>query len=136
MNTNLVDPYELNIRKALDKILPGAYDNIEKIGGFPTEIKKNILEILIKYACESQNVTAIMLARDRIKKIPSSCLFCIFLEASDAVIDSQDEWEYRRLLELVKEAVPDLLTLFIDRGLLSKEIEIREAAEDFLSLMS
>lgn len=34
MNTNLVDPYELNIRKALDKILPGAYDNIEKIGVF------------------------------------------------------------------------------------------------------
>lgn len=93
MDTNLVDPYEFNIRKALDKILPGAYDNIEKIGGVPTEIRKNLLEVLIKYACESQNVTVIMLARNRIKKIPSGCLSCIFLEASDTVIDFQDEWE-------------------------------------------
>jgi hypothetical protein len=133
MNTNLVDPYELNIRKALDKILPGAYDNIEKIGGFPTEIRKNILEILIKYACESQNVTAIMLARDRIKKIPSSCLSCIFLEASDAVIDFQDEWEYRRLLELVKEAVPDLLTLFIDRGYSQRRLKYEKRQKIFFN---
>ncbi|WP_366293481.1 hypothetical protein [Paenibacillus sp. AN1007] len=133
MNTNLVDPYELNIRKALDKILPGAYDNIEKIGGVPTEIRKNILEILIKYACESQNVTAIMLARDRIKKIPSSCLSCIFLEASDAVIDFQDEWEYRRLLELVKEAVPDLLTLFIDRGYSQRRLKYEKRQKIFFN---
>jgi len=133
MNTNLVDPYELNIRKALDKILPGAYDNIEKIGGFPTEIRKNILEILIKYACESQNVTAIMLARDRIKKIPSSCLSCIFLEALDAVIDFQDEWEYRRLLELVKEAVPDLLTLFIDRGYSQRRLKYEKRQKIFFN---
>lgn len=132
LETNSVDPYTLQIRKALDNILPGAYDSIEKMEDFSIQVRKNLLEVLIKYACESQNVNVIMLARNRIKKIPSSCLSCIFLEVSDAVIDFQDEWEYRRLLELVREAVPDLLRVFIDRGLLSKGTEIREAAEDFL----
>lgn len=54
-----------------------------------------------------------------------------FLEALDAVIDFQDEWEYRRLLELVKEAVPDLLTLFIDRGYSQRRLKYEKRQKIF-----
>ncbi|PZM65759.1 hypothetical protein DOE73_10030 [Paenibacillus dendritiformis] len=76
---------------------------------FPHKIGLSVLEILIEYACKSQNINSILLARDRIKKIPSKWLLEYLPEVAKHSICIEDEWEYRRLLELVDEAVPQLL---------------------------
>lgn len=131
MNSKFVDPFELRLRKALDKVLPDSYDSIENFEKFPHKIGLSILEILIEYACKSQNIALITLARDRIKKIPSRSLFEYLPKADKGSICIEDEWEYRRLLELVNEAVPQLLEAYIEQGLLSDNDEVQEAAMDF-----
>ncbi|WP_374017323.1 hypothetical protein ABU162_24660 [Paenibacillus thiaminolyticus] len=131
MDSNIVHPCELRIREELDKVLPDAYDSIEKIEQLPLQIGLRLLRILIEYACKSQNIGPILLARDRIKNISSKWLFVYFPEAAKECICIEDEWEYRRLLELVYEAVPQLLEAYIEQGLLSDNDEVQEAAMDF-----
>jgi hypothetical protein len=46
-------------------------------------------------------------------------------------IDVEDDWEYRRLVELVEECMPQALKIFIALGYKSKNDEIREAAIEF-----
>jgi len=48
------------------------------------------------------------------------------------IINFQDEWEYLRLLELVRKVVPELLIVLLNRGLVSNNTEIQEIAKDFL----
>lgn len=126
-----IHPYELRIREDLDKVLPYAYDSIEKVEKLPLETGLSLLKILIEYACMSQNIALITLARERIKKIPLKWMTQYFPEVANASVDFDDDWEYLRLLELVREAAPDLLDVFIDRGLLSENDEVQEAAEYF-----
>jgi hypothetical protein len=46
-------------------------------------------------------------------------------------ISFDNEWEYRRLLELLVETCPNMMSNIISKGLLSKNEEVVEAAEDF-----
>jgi hypothetical protein len=114
-------------------VLPDAYDSLENLDQLPSEIGMSLLAVLVNYACESQNTTVIMLARDRVKKIPLKWLTQYYHEVVNGSIDWEDEWEYLRLLELTQEVAPELLEVIIDRGLLSENDEIHEAAEYFRS---
>ena len=57
------------------------------------------------------------------KQLPNIAKLCICFE---------DEWEYRRLLELIKIITPELLEWAISQGINSINEEIRETAKDFL----
>ncbi|WP_342548012.1 hypothetical protein NST69_31105 [Paenibacillus sp. FSL P2-0089] len=133
MDSQLVDPYELQLRKALDKVLPDAYESLKTLDQMPIEIGMKVLGVLVNYACESQNITVITLARDAIKKIPLKWLTQYYPEVVNRSIDWADEWQYIRLLEVTREVAPELLKVFIDRGLLSENDEILETAEYFRS---
>lgn len=54
-------------------------------------------------------------------------------EVVNRSIDWADEWQYIRLLEVTREVAPELLNVFIDRGLFSENDEILETAEYFRS---
>ncbi|MEK3718451.1 hypothetical protein [Paenibacillus sp. FSL R7-0333] len=133
MDSQLVDPYELQLRKALNKVLPDAYESLKTLDQMPIEIGMKVLGVLVNYACESQNITVITLARDAIKKIPLKWLTQYYPEVVNRIIDWADEWQYIRLLEVTREVAPELLKVFIDRGLLSENDEILETAEYFRS---
>ncbi|MFX3649329.1 MAG: hypothetical protein ACE3K2_07900 [Paenibacillus sp.] len=49
---------------------------------------------------------------------------------SKTAICLDDEWEYRRLLDLLSEAIPKLLDWGIELGINSRNEEIQEAAND------
>jgi hypothetical protein len=53
----------------------------------------------------------------------------------DAAVAEQlnldDEWEYRRLLELLSLLAPERLPVLIERGRSSPDAESRNAAEDW-----
>jgi len=50
---------------------------------------------------------------------------------AEDVIDWNDFWDYRRLLELYSLLEPSLLPAAIAKGLLSHDFDVKEAAEDF-----
>lgn len=53
------------------------------------------------------------------------------MEVADESINYFDEWEYRRLVELVYIYIPELKEKVLTRGINSVNEEIREVVEDF-----
>lgn len=104
-------PYEEQLRKHVNKISEGSYDNIKDIIKYPNQISLKILRILIEYACLGQNIAPIELARKKIKEIDSGWLNNFIPQVAQMCICFEDEWEYRRLLELIEEAAPEFIKM-------------------------
>ncbi|MGG4460866.1 hypothetical protein ABEX29_21450 [Brevibacillus porteri] len=124
-------PYELRMRADINQIYAGAYDDINTITTVPLETGVKVLTVLLESACHGQNIGPIVLARGLLKNISSEWLYQHLPVIVRECIDLDDEWEYRRLLEVVQEIVPLLLKEYVLLGLHSKNEEVREAAEDY-----
>ncbi|WP_134685090.1 hypothetical protein [Brevibacillus migulae] len=129
--------YELFLREKVNEISPNAYNNISNIRSLPLSTSLKILTLLVQFACVGQNSAPIMLARKQLKTIPSDWLNQHLPSVTDKAITLEDEWEYRRFLELLDEAqLTNLLNLYINEGMKSSNEEVREAAEDFSNMNS
>ena len=80
----------------------------------------------------AQNYVPIELGRKKIDEINKKWLCDNLIRVSRKCIDFSNEWEYRRLVELVVEAVPKLKGELLKLGENSENLEIREVVEDFL----
>lgn len=133
MDSNNNSPYERQLSKQLDHIWENAYNNINNITTIPYDKSVKIFKLLIQYACSSQNIAAIELGRKKIKEINIQWVNKELPIVANQCICFDDEWQYRRLLELVKDINPELLEWAISLGVNSINEEVREAAEDFSS---
>lgn len=124
--------YEEMLIDELCEISGFKYEDISKIEKYPLEISHKVLSVLIQTACESQNDVSIILGRTKISEIDKSWLLNHLVEVATTCLNLDDDWEYRRLLELVAEAVPELKQEVIEIGLNSTNDDIKEAANDFL----
>ena len=52
-------------------------------------------------------------------------------DAVTRTLDLDDEWEYRRLVELLLEIAPQFVERYLEIGRSSNVADVREAAEDF-----
>lgn len=128
----VIDPFEEMLISELNKISGFNYEDISKLDKLPLETSLEVLEVLVGFACESQNTALIMLGRANICKIDKSWLAKHLIEVAKSCLDLNDEWEYRRLFELVLEAVPELKQEVADIGLNSADDDIKEAAADLI----
>lgn len=123
--------YELMLVDELQKINKFPYEDIRLIDKYPLCISKKVLKVLIENACLGQNFGPIELARKKISEINKEWLYRNFLEVAALCIDYSDEWEYRRLVELVDLVAPKLMQQVLDIGKKSKNEEVRETVDDF-----
>jgi hypothetical protein len=128
---NTHDLYEMRLKNEMNQISTSVYNNGFKITKLESSAGLKILIVLIRYACQGQNIGPIMLARKQIKMIPQDWLHEYIPKAANDCINFDDEWEYRRLLELIDEAVPSLLKWAVEQGGNSLNEETREASQDF-----
>ena len=128
----VIDPFEEMLISELNKISGFNYEDISKLDKLPLETSLEVLKVLVGFACESQNTALIMLGRTNICKIDKSWLAKHLIEVAKSCLDLNDEWEYRRLFELVLEAVPELKQEVADIGFNSADDDIKEAAADYL----
>ena len=84
-------------------------EDIQNINTFETHISEKVLSVLLEWACYGQNTAGIVLGRKYIAKIPKQWLQEHLLTVVKEYFDYIDDWNYRRLLELVKEQIPELL---------------------------
>jgi len=129
VNQTLVD----GLNRQLDSLYPNASKQLDRLGELPDAVREDVVASLLKYACQSQHIGNIALARKTLSTIPRPCLSMVLETAIQKNVDLSDEWEYRRLLELLREIESDLLSDFVNRGLASDDLEIRETAGDFRS---
>jgi hypothetical protein len=91
----------------------------------------NQLHQAISDACTAQSLPVIERGRAAVLAMPREWVLSNIEQAADAALDLTDEWEYRRLLELLLLIDDALARKLIDRGLASLKAEIRESAADF-----
>ena len=100
-----ISEMSMAIEKIIDEIneiSDGLFDNITIIDQYALSTSKQVLKILIQYACLGQNCGPIELGRKKIGEIINrEWLIQHFMEVADESINYFDEWEYRRLVELV-----------------------------------
>lgn len=90
------------------------------------------MSLLVQNACLGQNCAPIEIGRKKIEEISNrQWLIKHFMEAADENIDYSDDWEYRRLVELVVLHVPELKENVLAKGADSENDEIREVVEDY-----
>ena len=128
----VIDPFEEMLISELNKISGFNYEDTSKLDKLPLETSLEVLEVLVGFACESQNTALIMLGRTNICKIDKQWLAKHLIEAAKSCLDLNDDWEYRRLFELVLEAVPELKQEVADIGFNSADDDIKEAAADLI----
>jgi len=128
----VIDPFEEMLIGELNKISGFNYEDISKLDKLPLETSLEVLKVLVGFACESQTTALIILGRTNICKIDKQWLSKHLIEAAKSCLDLNDEWEYRRLFELVLEAVPELKQEVADIGFNSADDDIKEAAADLI----
>lgn len=125
------DPFTQQISAEINKIYPFVFDRLEELESLPKSVSENVIQLLLSYACVCQNDANIHVSRKAVARIPHE----FRLSLLPRVIDKSnylfaDEWEFRRLLELLKAVEPSLIPRYVARGMASHDQDIREAAQD------
>lgn len=127
----MTDPYELHLKKRIEDIDGFKYDNIKFLDRYPIATAELVLKELLENSCLGQNCVPIQLGRSKLKEVNRVWLQTHLMEVAFSCIDFSDEWEYRRLVELVIEVIPELKDEILHIGENSENQDIREVVDDF-----
>ena len=89
------------------------------------------LQVALECACQAQNASVITRGRQKILAMPRPAVLQCIERVADRALTLDDEWEFRRLLELYEQLDYALLQRLVTLGLASENAEIRESAEDY-----
>jgi len=123
--------FEQDIHNALNKILQDSYKHINIIDIYPRDKSREVLGLLLDYACKGQTHAYINIARRLIMQIPHAWIKENFIPVASSIIDFNDDWEYRRMLEVTELLSQELLAWGVQIGQSSDDPEVKEASVDF-----
>lgn len=124
-------PYDERLIQILEAIRPGLAHQLDTAPSLDDSQTAQLLEALLECACSAQNSRNINLGRDGLVALPRAWLLARIEAAAEPYVQCNDDWEYRRLLEVYAQLDPVLVQRLVQRGLDHPNPEIREAAEDF-----
>lgn len=119
------------LESELDAVYPQAFDRLEELELLPESIGENVMRVLLTRVCQCQNVGNIETARRAIERIPSPYRRSLLPRLIDQSVALDDEWEYRRAVELLLRLEPSLVETYVSKGMTSPNEAVREAARDF-----
>ena len=126
--------FEENLDKWLKKDIGISLEDTDFFDQYSFDVKIGILKMFVQWACESQNIANIELGRKRVSHLNKKWLQDHLIDAAKDALDLSDEWEYRRFVELVIVAVPELKKEAVEIGMQSNNADIREASDDYKNI--
>lgn len=96
----------------------------------PNTFEHDLREALGR-ACRAQNTAVITQGRCEILALPRDVVLQRIERIAGDCLPLDDEWEFRRLLEVYEQLDRGLLRRLVETGLVSGNQEIKEAAKDF-----
>ncbi len=99
----------------------------------------DISEILfdaVQLACQPQNAHRILAGREQVLALSKTLVLSQLSSVAKRALNLDDDWEYRRLLELLELVDSSLLQEFVEIGLTSQDPDILEAAGDYAKIIS
>jgi hypothetical protein len=108
------------------------WEHLEAIPTLEPQVRGAVMHYLLELACQAQNITNISLGRQALLALPRDWLLHNIERSAEFLLEVEDEWEYRRLLEVYQHLDKDLVRRLALRGLNSTERGIQEAAQERL----
>lgn len=130
----VVDSYEQLYRRRMDSFQTGLWQHLDTVPLLAESLAMEILGYLLELACQATHIENIMLGRTALLAIPRHWLLTHVEAAAEPLLLLNDDWGYRRLLEVYHSLDAGLTAKLVSRGLVSDNLDIREAAQDFLEI--
>ena len=125
-------PYIEEFKSRLDSFRPGLWAHLELVPNLDAQAGRAVLSYLLGSACQSQNTLNIELGRAGLLALPREWLLLNIEEAAEPLLRADDEWEYRRLLEVCWKLDGGLVRRLALGGVGNENPEVREACEEYL----
>uniref|UniRef100_UPI004055A890 hypothetical protein n=1 Tax=Agathobacter sp. TaxID=2021311 RepID=UPI004055A890 len=122
---------EERLKQELYEVNGFLIEEICNISTYEEQVSEKVLFILLQWACYGQNESGILFGREQIATIPKKWLQEHLLTVVKNDFEYTDDWNYRRLLELVSKQVPELMkdVLLINSD--TNNPDLLEVIEDF-----
>ena len=132
MKLNPTGPYDRSFEKHVESVLSGLSSDLHRVRELMDDDAHRLVSYFLELACQAQNARNIKLGREAALELPRQWLLDRIERIADQTLDlDNDDWEYRRLLELADLLDVSFLSRLVRRGFLSPNPEIVEAANDF-----
>ena len=105
--------------------------NICMLDRYDHSVSEKVLGILLEWACYGQNISGIMMGRKKIAEIPQLWLKMHLIDVVKRDFEYWDDWNYRRLLEMVVEVIPDLKDPILSLNAETENADLIEVIHDF-----
>jgi hypothetical protein len=127
------NPYLAGFRVWLDEFAPNLWERLEEVESLPVETRLQILLGSLELACLAQNIANITLGRFVLqRRLPREWVVRNISNASESILaDPDQEWVFRRLMELYSTLDAQLLRQLVNRAREHPNPEVREAAREF-----
>jgi hypothetical protein len=123
--------YDTEFRRQLDALYEGLSANLELLPILPSETSEAVLTYLLELACQAQNTRNIDLGRMALLRLPTGWLVERIEQIAEPLLQLNDEWEYRRLLEVYERLDSALTQRLAARGMNSDQPDIRATAQEY-----
>jgi hypothetical protein len=124
--------YDTEFCHRLDKLYEGLSANLELIPTLPSEISDAVLTYLLELACQAQNTRNIELGQTTLLHLPTGWLVERIERIAEPIVQLNDEWEFRRLMEIYHHLDGTLTQRLAARGMNSDQPDIRATAHEYL----
>ena len=129
----LEHPLLEQFKEQMDAIEPGLWRHLERTPSLAPEQAEAVVDVLLTLACQCQNMLNLELGNAGLLALPRPWLLARIEADAAPLLELDDGWEYRRLLEVYERLDPALARRLAERGATSSNDEIREAADDWLA---
>ena len=131
MGTKPNDPRAQRLIKWLDGFEQDLWNNLHRVPELSRSASAEIVGHFLELSCMTQHAGNIQLGRTGILELPRPWIVERIEVIATNVLSLDDEWQYRRLLEVYKELDKGLLLRLVAHGQSSHDDVIKEAAQDF-----
>jgi len=126
------DVYGKSYKEQMNAFQEGLGENLEGVPTLEPQIRSAVMHYLLELACQAQNTRNILLGRQALQSVPREWLLNNIERCAQFLLELEDEWEYRRLLEVYEQLDAHLTHRLASRGLSSPKSDIQETAHEWL----
>lgn len=94
-------------------------------------VSEPALLILLEWACYGQNTAGIVMGREMVAKLPRAWLKEHLLRVVKQGFDYMDDWNYRRLLELTNELLPECIAPLLALTAGTTDPDLKDVIDDY-----
>lgn len=112
------------------------WTNLEQTPNLDSEKGEAVISYFLELACQCQDTLNIELGRAGLLTLPKERLIGKMESVAEPILELNDEWEYRRLLEVSWKLSDKLVRKLALRGIGSDNAEVVEIAKECLEELS